>query len=69
MKIYSIILIIQLKFFAIIIIKVSDSYKKIINIESFLIHDNNDNFDINEIEIDRIMEKKMIRKKTHYLFK
>ena len=63
-KIYLIILIIQLKPFAIITTKISNSYKKIINIESFFVHNENDDFNIKKIEINRIVGKKIIRKKN-----
>ena len=67
-KIYSIISIIQLKPFAITTAKILNSYKKIINIEPFFIHNEND-FDINKTEINRIVKKKITREKTHYLLK
>ena len=63
MRIHLIILIIQLKFFAVITVKISDSYKKIINIELLLIYNEGDNFDINEIEVNRIVKKKLFKKR------
>ena len=69
MRIYSIILIAQLKSSIIIIIKASNSYKKRINIKSPLIHNENDKFKDDKIEIKRIINKRIIREKPKYLLK
>ena len=64
MKIHSMILIVQLKLSAVIKIKVSDLYKRVINIKSLSIYNEKDNFNIGEAEIERIISKKIIKEKN-----
>lgn len=66
MHIYSVISITQLKSSTTIITKISDSYKKVINTEFSFIYNKND-YENDESKIEKIIDKKIFRNKSHYL--
>ena len=68
MRIHSVIFVVQLKFIIIIVIEASDPYMKRINIESSSIRNEDNQSEDDEIEMDKIMSKRITRGKFEYLF-
>ena len=67
MRIHSIISIAHLESLIVITAKISDSYKKKINKKLSFIHNEEDSNNENNIKINKILRKRVIREKSEYL--